>query len=629
MLEENKNVGNRLDTNSGTRDWINGMLDFQRNAIQQQQQKFSAEREDSANKRFVAWLSTTNHWVSKECNTSFRIYQVAEWIRKYFAKPENGWLDYYGVDDVPLVDDFKAQNPDIESNIWEYVLDDSQICDPTQLFYDIWLETPPEEEISEEVVEEESRSSPLTNIAWAVTESVLWLPKFVWNTSADIAAWTLKLFWWDEERANAAAEEVKSFMDKLSFWDEDSLLYKWTKITSDLVLAYLLGKWLVPQTNIGNLWWWTKSLLWAWQWVADMGLYSMISDQELPSKWEVNLWLGLWGFLPYGWLLWEWWKKLIKWLWKEEVERAIPKVSELSKTREDKFLKEFWQPFEEWMAERKLTTRGDINKYFEASKGAKMDAMRQIQWRYKAEELDDVVDWCVDWAKETKDPRLEEFLEYQAKNNEWWLEMWESEKVKQYFSEKWVFNFDGNKTSEEIDTLTNMYERLMNWQRKIAKENWFENLADINNEIQAWWYLNKYVKDLTKIWKKWMSLLDFVIAVSTWNWKLAASYLLSKNILGSAKINEKYAKLLQWIFKNWNGDKLAVDYEKIQSMQSEKEVIEYLKSLWIYDDALPYIEWWLDDAGKTILSDSETLIWTPDWKTVIKDKITEIPQASK
>jgi hypothetical protein len=34
-----------------------------------------------------------------------------------------------------------------------------------------------------------------------------------------------------------------------------------------------------------------------------------------------------------------------------------------------------------------------------------------------------------------------------------------------------VFAFDGTKSSEEVDTLTNMYEKLMNWQRKVAKEN--------------------------------------------------------------------------------------------------------------------------------------------------------------
>ena len=634
MLEENQNVGKRIwqaDT-SNLRSWANSMIDFQNQAREQQMAKFSMERENELKKVYASWLATTNHGVSQDCNRATRIWLVAEWVRKYFAQPENWWIDYSNVPDVDLVDAYKSQNPDSEKAIWQFVLDESQICDPNPLYQELWFYWEPqvEEEISETIEEEwNPRVEAWTNIAWAVTESVLWLPKFVWKESADIAAWTLKLFWWDEEKANAAAEEVKSFIDKISFWNEDSLLYKWTKISSDLVLAYLLWKWLFPQTNIGNLWWGTKSLLGATQWAWDMALYSMISDQESPSKWDINLGMGLWWFLPYWWLLWRWWKDLIKWLWKKEIENAIPKVSKLTETRQDKFLKEFDQPFEEWMRERNLTTYDDVKNYFNASKGAKLEAFKQIKWRYKAKEVDDVLDWCVDYAQRTWDPKLEELLEFQTKNAEWWLEMWESEKVKQYFWDKWVFNFEGTKTSEEVDTLTNMYEKLMNWQRKVAKENWFDNLAEINNEIQAWWYLNRYIRDLTKIWKKWMSLLDFFIAASTWDWKTAAGYLLSKRILSWAKTNEKYAKLLQWLFNNWNGDKLAVDYEKIQAMQDEKEVIEYLKSLWIYDEALPYVEWWVNDAGKTILQKWKTMIWTPEWKTVIKDTITEIPQSTK
>ena len=198
--------------------------------------------------------------------------------------------------------------------------------------------------------------------------------------------------------------------------------------------------------------------------------------------------------------------------------------------------------------------------------------------------------------------------------------MWESEKVKQYFWDKWVFNFDSTKTSEEVDKMTNWYEKLMKWQRKVAKENWFDNLAEINNEIQAWWYLNRYVRDLTKIWKKWMSLLDFFIAASTWDWKTAAGYLLSKRILSWAKTNEKYAKLLQWLFKNWNGDKLVVDYEKIQSFQDEKEFIKYLEEMWAYNEKLPFIEWAKNEAWlqKTILESGEPMISTPEWETFFK-----------
>lgn len=639
MPEENQNMGksvSQLNTSS-LRDWANSMIDFQKQARQEQMAKASVESDNSIKNLMVSWMTTTNHWVSQDCDRAARIWLVAQWIRQYFALPENWWTDYSNVPDVDLVNSYKDSNPDSEEAIWQFVLDDSQICDPNPLYQELgfYWEPQVEEEISETIEEEwNPRVEAWTNIAWAVTESVLWLPKFVWKESADIAAWTLKLFWWDEEKANAAAEEVKSFIDKISFWNEDSLLYKWTKISSDLVLAYLLWKWLFPQTNIGNLWWGTKSLLGAAEWAWDMALYSMISEQESPSKWDINIGMWLWWFLPYLWLLWRWWKDLIKWLWKKEIENAIPKVSKLSEGRQDSFLKDFWITFEEWMNERWLITYKDVQDYFNASKWAKLDALKQIKWRYKAKEVDDVLDWCVDYAQKTWDPRLEELIELQTKNSEWGLEMWESEKVKQYFWDKWVFNFKWEKkSSEEIDTLTNMYENLMNWQRKVAEENWFWNLADINNEIQAGWYLNRYVRDMTKIWKKWMSLLDFAIAVSTWDWKAAATFLISKRILTWPKVNEKYAKLLQWMFKNWKADKLAVDYEKIQSIQDEKELMKWIEeNYWVAENALPSIEWvksvptW---TRPTILEWWETIIWTPEWKSVIKDTITEIPQSTK
>ena len=624
MPENTQWVGKSFDpvvSNSwGLGNWARSMVDFQRKAIEQSNREAEAQKDTDLRNLYLSSLTVKDHWVADDCNATYRLWLVTKWIRDYFSKPENWWYDYKNVDDDVLYDSYVANNPDRKWLLDRFVLDDSQICDPTQLYYDMWWEEREWEEKEEEKSDTNPRVEAWTNIAWAVTESVLWLPKFVWNTSADIAAWTLKLFWWDEEKANAAAEEVKSFLDKISFWNEDSLLYKWTKITSDLLLAYLMWKGLFPQTSIGNLWWGTKSVLGAAQWAWDMALYSMISEQELPSKTDLNIGMGIWAFLPYWWLLLKGGRNLLKSVWKKEIENAIPKVSKLTETRQDKFLKEFDQSFEEWMRERNLTTYDDVKNYFDASKKTKLEALKQIKWRYKSKEVDDVLDWCVDYAQRTDDPRLEEFLELQTKNNEWWLEMWESEKVKQYFWDKWVFNFDSTKTSEEVDKMTNWYEKLMKWQRKVAKENWFDNLAEINNEIQAWWYLNRYVRDLTKIWKKWMSLLDFFIAASTWDWKTAAGYLLSKRILSWAKTNEKYAKLLQWLFKNWNGDKLVVDYEKIQSFQDEKEFIKYLEEMWAYNEKLPFIEWAKNEAWlqKTILESGEPMISTPEWETFFK-----------
>lgn len=621
MPEENQNVWKRFNARqSSLRDWANSMVWLQNNARQQQMDEFNVQKDNEIMNNYSAGLRATDHGVSQDCNTATKIWLVAQWIRKYFAQPENWWIDYSNVEDVQLVDAYKAENPDSEEAIWQFVLDDSQVCDPNPLYEQMGFYFGEDES-------EEKNSNILADIAGWVTESILWLPKMAWNLWADIAAESIKLFWWDEERANAAADEIKSYIDKISFGDENSRWYKAPKTTSDLVLAYLMWKWLIPQTSIWNLWWGTKAILWGLQWAADMTLYDAISDQELPSKWDLNLWFSLGSVFPLIWPAYKWFKNVIKKTGKDEIERAIPKVSKLTETRQDKFLKEFWQTFEEWMGERNLTTYDDVKNYFNASKNAKLEALKQIKWTYKSSEVDDVLDWCVDYAQKTKDPRLEEFLELQTKNADWGLEMWESEKVKQYFWDKWVFNFDWTKTSEEVDTLTNMYEKIMNWQRKVAKENWFWNLAEINNEIQAGWYLNKYIRDMTKIWKKWMSLLDFLIAASTWNRKAAATYIFSKRIIWWAKANEKYANLLQRLFKNWKADKLAVDYEKIQSIQDEKELMKWIEeNWWITDAALPNIEWATNDAGKTILQWWETIIWTPEWKSVIKWEVTEIPR---
>ena len=413
-----------------------------------------------------------------------------------------------------------------------------------------------------------------------------------------------------------------STIDKLSFGDEESRWYKLPKGASDLLLAYLLWKWLLPQSNIKNLWTWTKMITNGIQWVWDMALYDMISDSELPSLWSLEFWWVVWALSPLIWPAYKWVKGLLKKWAEKEIERSIPKVSKLTETRQDYFLKEFWQTFEDFMKERNLTTYEDLKNYFNASKEAKSNALKQIKWTYKSPEQDAIVDWVVDYATRTNDTDfLPRFLELQEKNNKWWLEMREWEEFKAYFEKHGSFNFEG-KEWEEIDLLTNMDDAYRNWQRKIADENWFWNLADINNEIQAWWYLNKYLRDMTKIWKKWMTLLDFAIAVSTGDFTAAVTYLLSKRILWWPKMNEKYVKLLQWMLKSWNADKIAVDYEKIQSMQDEKEFLKWVEeNFWKAENWLPNIEW----VSSTVwtkpninLNKWEDLVSSPTWETWIK-----------
>ena len=72
-----------------------------------------------------------------------------------------------------------------------------------------------------------------------------------------------------------------------------------------------------------------------------------------------------------------------------------------------------------------------------------------------------------------------------------------------------------------------------------------------------------------------------------------------------------------------------MDYEAIAKVNSEKEFAELLEKRWVWDTTpkLPQTQW-INDWWKTILLDNEGFIWTPEWKTIVKDKITELPQSS-
>ena len=135
---------------------------------------------------------------------------------------------------------------------------------------------------------------------------------------------------------------------------------------------------------------------------------------------------------------------------------------------------------------------------------------------------------------------------------------------------------------------------------------------------------------MTKIWKKWASLYDFFIAWTTWDIKSAVWYLFSKNLFESAVFRETYQDVLEKMLSNNATVKdLWVNFEKIQAIQDEKEYLKFLDDMWIKYKQLPYKEWIVDDWWKTVLKQWDTIIWLPDWRSVVKQEITEIPPFEK
>lgn len=199
MPEENQITGQKFWMYTyNLRDWANDIVEFQKQAREQQRDKFSTDRDNEMKNIIVSWLTTTDHGVAQNCNKATRIWQVAKWIREYFIKQENWGIDYYNVDDVPLVDSFKDSNPEYEDKIWEYVLDEGQICDPNQLYQELWFYWEPQ--VEETVSMDTEETGPDNFIDWVknVWKNFLSFYETWWDAVRNAVDWTLWTLEWDQ-----------------------------------------------------------------------------------------------------------------------------------------------------------------------------------------------------------------------------------------------------------------------------------------------------------------------------------------------------------------------------------------------------------------------------------------------
>jgi len=621
MGEENQN------TTVSLMDKTRQFMDFQMNARKQQAQDFWLKRAKQQQDLYTSWLNSTNPEISKQCTKAVRVGQIAEWIRDYFSKPENGWEDYSNIEDVPLVDNYISLNPDRKAQLYDYVLEDNQICDPTQLYTDMgWIQEP------------EKESSTLSNIVWWAYDSATWIPRMLAKWTANAIGWVAKQFWADDDKVNALVNDYKNYLDSdwsgEALWaDKDSWTYKGSKLVWDLTQTAAYG-WLAKNAVKTALWGyplvtkatplWVKVAAWAIEWAADMWIYDMVSESELPSAWDLALWATLWAAAPMLWAVWKAAGKALK-TWAKSTAAKLElswmlnpaKLTEVKNRLIDEWVDIAWAWLKKgsaedvgtWMIERWMQWDKPtiINKLWEhATKARQM----KLDTLWKSTTLNEI-------------PSANESLKliYDTISDVPWLE-----KTTQRVSElMWKDKFTW-KEADEIKSIlddtfsifTNAWDVkawavkkwLANVRRELkvaieewAKKEWLWDIKMLNNEIQIARWLKDWIskkdsadvaREMLSVFSKpalwaafWASSPVGVFDNSTWwgkagnaiLWALAGKYLFStkaKTAL-AAKLNK-----LSWGSKKELERLIA--WESIElSNKTQKELLDILQDV----EALP------------------------------------------
>lgn len=566
MPEDKGKIAAQMRQQSGwdLKAWTKSMLDYQKSAIENNMTKTNSDRDEWLKQVFGSSLTAKAHWVAEDCNTEFRKWLVARWIRDYFAKPENWGYDYSNVDDTPLIDGYIEANEDRRNGIYDFILDTSEYCDPTQLYIDMWWDEP------EEVSTEWESSSMASNIAQSVLDVPLNLGKLPFNLIDKWTAWVAKQFSDDDEAVDQQLQEnLQKSEDALTLpWvNREDLSYQIPNVVTDL--------WVTVATSF---------IPWVWEakWAEWAAKYPKLA-KLIKSVWSVEKLAEKYPKLaPYlkGWELWvkdtvtmnalewewttplealEWWLawwiverwlKGLKWLstfletnWlftKSKANQIIKKLKDIDSAP--------WKwtvdDLADFMTKHGLTwSKKNIISKAEQLGGEKKkildELLAQSDSIHSMEEADEALELLIkkleEWAADAPMiPREEEIVELNKLiGKSWKYTLSDLEKIKMKIDEHLkLYNKNWNPAdNQSAKWWRETRKKIQRYIEDVAKEEDLWNVAMLNNEIQtsyaiADWIANRNALDtinnyLWEYWIYWVFWIPVIKDIKNWDYEWA------------------------------------------------------------------------------------------------------------
>lgn len=644
------------------RDWTRSIVDFQKSTLEQHNMDKEAQKEADAKNLFVSSLNSKDHWVSQECNSTFRLYQVAKWIRNYFAKPENWWYDYTNVDDDVLYDGYVKNNPDRKAQLDRYVLDDSQICDPTQLYQDMWWEESEQSGLSTE----SSDSNAWANAAQSLIDIPMNLGKLPFNLIDKWTAWVAKQLSDNDEAIDQQLQQnlqqTEDFAT-LPWVNREDLSYQLPKLAEDLwvtiATSFIPGVWEAKWAEwaakyptlaklIKSVWSVEKlaekypklaPFLKGWEiWAKDTAVMNALEWEWTTPLEALEWWLS-------GWVI-EKWTKWLKWLstfletnWlftKSKAKEIITKLKDIWAKAPWKWTVDDLADFmtKHWLTWSRKQIIEKAEQLWKDKKAILNELLSQSKSTHSLEEADEAVELLL--------KRLETGLE----DAPMLPREWDLTELNELLQKQGNYTLsDLERIKEKIDDLLRLYNK--NWTPKDSKsaELWREtrktiqryiedvakkeNLWDVamlNNEIQTAYGIadgisNKTMSDMVNnaIWEYgiyWAFWIPVVKDIWEWDYKSALKNWTMALFFGNTWFKTHLWSMLnrmswtnryeidQWIASEWKN--------KLSEAASEEVANILNQDLWFKERAKQYITNFIKESA---------MIWGQKWTELAVDNM--------
>lgn len=479
------------------------------------------------------------------------------------------------------------------------------------------------------------------NIVWATLDVATWLPRFVgkslWKWAEAIASW-LGYEWTAQEIAWAT--EKTFWKQSTDIWqDVEAMSYKAPKLIWDIASVATAGAAVskIPAVawavwKLWSLWTAWKIAVWALEWAWSQWLYTIQSEQRLPTVKELAVWWAIGGAIPALWAAFEWAKKVLPKI-SDKADDAANKIltnmNRITKWEQEKFAIQQWKTVWERLKGKWIISWWDesidaLAKWFKASKDKADEWLSLIKWEYKNDYLSTMAREASDFADNTLSPQASRMKELADKANDIWLTMSETNEVKRFFERNNKFTYWRDITAwEKTVRATNLDNYVRNRQLDIAEQNGFSNLKEINKDTQWYKYLlDKLIKNENgRLGNNAVTLTDWIVAGEVAANPQAIALLVWKKVASSNWFRKWVVKILN---KLWNAKSEAdrlVDIAKIQRIQNEKDLNKFLSLPYKKDANIPTYP----------LNSSSGVKWvvrpiTPTW--VIQETKPVLPRAT-